>query len=579
MELLEAMSGLPSLNQNPSAINLLQGIEYHPMAVALAGATIGIYSSFKDGGMADVIKTYHDLLLTQSSNEKCESLGAAVALYCEAAASDARLRHTFDLLGSCDPEYPLPVGVIAHHLTSELYAIADEALAPPQLDPILAKLKASVKVNNSYWTQLKSSIPFLQPDGPSDESISKVLAASQDEVSYIRDSPILLFRSVHGSGGDLEIVSVHSVAAQQISRLFADQTIPRLNQDHLTKEAKAFESTWLKNFRNFNEEQSMQVFHQKLPGVSSPGVLTKAQFQNCPPLSLQATGTRIPDPLSYDQYLHIVSHYHRVMASLNSYLQWCKGEVEGILMQESLSPHFHAMKSFPLVSMADQVSAEISLLAIQTLSSSPEDRRVFIKDYERLISEQKRLLGAGNSAVAASMVDLASLHLSLNETLPAIEILQSALALYKKLPSHLVQGQLALDMSYSMSSLGLAYNQLGKQSESKTMYEQALATAQSVPPSGKVSTRQRRLVASLLVDVTHAYLALGDLAVAKKYCEIALMMLQTVYPQGHAETVRLFNISSIANALLGNREESTRLRTEASKMKAKLTPQLHSISE
>ncbi len=47
----------------------------------------------------------------------------------------------------------------------------------------------------------------------------------------------------------------------------------------------------------------------------------------------------------------------------------------------------------------------------------------------------------------------------------------------------------------------------------------------------------------------HAYLSVGDLLVAKKYSELAAMMLQSVYPQGHKEMVRLLNIRSIVSAL------------------------------
>ncbi len=571
LELLESLSGLHLVRGCPSTLKLLCELQYHPMAIALAAATMKIYSFSALEGQ-NVVHMYKELF-GQSAKSHSGSLDVAIALYCEAAVSDSRLRHTFDLLGSCDTKYPLPVSVVAHHLSSDVYGIPDEALAPPPLDPILAKLKPSAdSTGSSYWSQVKSVIPFLRPDVPSDESIMKVLAASQDEVAYVRDSPILLFKSVRGSRGDFEFVSLHSVAAQQIPELFANWTIAKLDQNHVENEAMEFEqSTWLKKFRYFDEKKSLQKFHQTLPGVSSPGVLTAAQFHKFPPECVQAVGTLIPDPLNYGQYLHIVSHYHRILTSFSSFLQWCKSEMDSILLQQSLEPHLRAVVSFPLASQADKLSAEISLVAIEALSSSPEHRRAYVAKYEKLIANQRRLLGVGSSVVASSLIDFANLHLSLNDASAAVEILELALVVYKKIPSLLVQGQLALDMSLALSSMGLAYSQLGRKRESKAMYERALATAQSVPPNGKVSMRQRQLVASVLVDVTHAHLTLGDLTVAKKYCELASMMLQTVYPQGHMETVRLFDISSIVNALLGNREESTRLHAEALKIKAKLT--------
>lgn len=571
MELLEGVSSLQSCSKMPSAMKLLEVLQYNPMAIALAAATIKISCSFPaTSDWQTVFTKYCDVLVHSLEEQSADVVQAAVDLYCEAAASDSRLRHTFDYLGSCDLKYPLLASVLSVHLGLGIYGISNEALAPPPLDPILDKLRLSAD-NDSYWNYFKSLIPFLRPKSPSDEDIAEVLLASQDELACIRESPILSFKR-HST---FEFLTVHSVAAQKLSGLFTKVTTHKLDQDYLTRAVSEYEqNAWFKKYRTFDKKKALRKFHHMLPGLSSPGVWTEAQFDanNGKPVEDETNfiaGTQIPFNLSYTEYLHLVSHYHRVVMSMASILRSVREEMIPALMKKYLVPHIQAVKTFPLISQSDKISAEISLVAVNSLMLSPEDRSNCIAEYEKLIAEQKTLLGSQSLLVADSMVDLADLHLSLNNSSRAEELLQSAILTYKQVSSHLGD-DLALSTSHALSSLAVACAQLGKKNQSKELYEQALATSQSAPPSGGVSPKQRKLVSSLLVDVTHCHLVVGDLIVAKKYGELAAVMLQTVYPQGHTETVRLFNINSIVCALLGDKQESMRYHTEASKIKTKL---------
>lgn len=566
VELFEHISGLQS---SQSMYGLLDTLGYNPMAIALAASTIKIYCAHLPASeCTTVLGSYQDLL-AQNSKGSLDSQQAAVNLYCEVATSESCIQHMFDFFGSCDLNYPIPVSVLPIHLGLDFYGIPDEALAPPPLDPILANLRSSID-HDSYWSRIKSMVPFVQPSSPSDEDIAKALIASQDEIAFIRQSPILSFkRSWHG---DFEFVTVHSAAHQKISELFTDVTVSKLDKDFLSRELKEFkQNSWFQNYRKFDTEKSLSKFHRMLPGLSSLGVFTEAQFYNVSVVSESRVvlGTKTPDNMDYSQYVHVVSHYHRVVSSLVSTLRSVRGEVQDVLVKKCLLPHFQAIKNFPYISQTDKLNVDISLLVIDAADWSSEDEGC-IAQYENLITEQKALLGTRSVDVACSLVDFADLQLSWNKAYLAKELLQSALDIYNQVPAHLRHGALALDMSHTLSSLGLACDELGEKEESKNFYDQALATSQSVPPSGRVGTQQRKLVASLLVSMVHAYLSVGDLLVAKKYSELAAMMLQSVYPQGHKEMVRLLNIRSIVSALLGDKEGSSKFRVEASKLIAKL---------
>ena len=556
LELLEVMSCVQHFKEHTSLLDIVQVLDCNPMAVALAASTIRHYCSIfpASSSEAEVVATYRDLL-TRSLKEKPDVLRASLDLYYEAAVSDPRFRHTFDLLGCCDLDYPILTSVLPTHLSMDFYGISSESLAPPPLNPMSDKLKTLSA--ESYWDQVKAMVPFFRKK-QSDKDVVDMLVASQDEISFLRESPIFSFQ--RGDSGDVEFIAVHSLAAPQLSQLFLRETVTKLDQDHLLKEIKEFEqSAWFKQYRTFDTKKSLENFHRKLPGLSLPGILTEAQFD-----SDKNSGTLLSRTLTYPQYLHLVSHYHRVVSSLVTSAQSSKGEVTTTVTEKSLVPHLQMLKLSPCLSSADQLSLDISLVSIKALSEK------CVEEYNNLIAKQKGLLGDRSVDVAHSLVDLADLYLSVNNASTAKQHLLCALEIYQKVPAH-KYADLTLRTGHALSSLALACGQMNEFGESRKFYEQALATAQSVPVSGSVSLKQRRLVSNLLVDVTRAYLCLGELTVAKKYGELAEMMLQSVYPQGHAETVRLLNIRSITSSLMGDKEGSVKCRTEASKIKSKIS--------
>lgn len=130
-----------------------------------------------------------------------------------------------------------------------------------------------------------------------------------------------------------------------------------------------------------------------------------------------------------------------------------------------------------------------------------------------------------------------------------------------------------MDCGLALSSLAVVMSCQGERHKSQELLEQALGLYQTVPESGDVSVYQRRLVATTLTDLAHAYLSLGKLVLAQKYVELAMMAVPTLYPDGSKETVRVLSVAGAVYALLGDRRESQRVGQEASKHRAKLQKQ------
>lgn len=537
-------------------VPLLESLFYHPMATALAAATLNIYQTLD---CQNAISSYQKLLMDRTSSGD-DVLQAALNLFFEASVSDPCLRHSYDLIGSLDLDSPLLASIIPVHLSSQFYDIPSEQLVAPQ-----PKLLLSVEnEKSSYWDYIKSTIPFLQ------SKTAEITPLSQDEVNFLRNCPVFSFK--HYPRADIELIAVNSSAAPILRQLFTKITCPKLDYDHSKLKVQEFEkNAWFRKYRTFDEKNCLAEFHRGLPGLASPGVHTAREFASLP-VSVDhgtGTGTKVPDQLQYSEYVHIVSHYHRVTESLLLTLKSVKGEMSAYILEKSLLPHINAVTMFSLLSQEDRLAAKISVTSLEAASLSGDDLNECLSSYGSLLNEQKKLLGSRSMTVARTLTDYADLLLSTSKAAQAKSVLQSVLSNYKQLPVQ-ARDKVSMDVGHTMSSLGHACAQLGESEESKNFYEHALTSYQSAPVQGHVTKKQQKLISSLLIDLAHAHLVLGDLPMGKKYSELGIMVIQSLYPDGNLETVRLLQISSIINSLLGDKEESSKLLAQASKIEAKL---------
>lgn len=478
-----------------------------------------------------------------------EVTAVCLGLYLEAAATDPRMLHTFDLLGALDPTEPVPASLINRHLSSPFYSLPPEPPTPPE----------SVQEEPSFFSQLKQLLSFGNktptPALPS-------LTGGYDMLRFLRDCPLIAFKKY--SKGEFEYLQVHSTAARDLSQVFLKRTVPKLEQTHLAEAEEKFHRTaWFKQYRKFDAEKSLSLYHSSLPGVASPGVLTHEQFLS----SSHAEAGH----LQYSQYLHLLSHRHRVLSSIIAQLKAVDDDFPSTQFCQYSRHHLTHLLQCETLSLADHARCSYGRALVASVTS--HDTASTLALYRSVLEEQRSVLGPQCPAVARTLTDMADLLFSLEDITGARDLLESALQMYQNTPPQAREPDHDLELGLTMSSLAVVASTLGEKVRSRDLLESALSLYQSVPAGETVSLHQRRLVANTLTDLAHAYLTLGNLIMAQKYIELSVLAQPTIYPEGSQETVRAFSVASLVYSLLGDQRESQRVRDEAGKVQKKIEKQ------
>lgn len=562
------------LQDDRAAVKLLEQLQGSPMAIALAAGTISCYQTFVESHTPSPLEAYSELLEEGLREGGFAVLPVAVALYCEAyTAWDPRFQLTFDLLGSCDLQHPVPVSLIERHLSDPFYALPEGTQLPDHAHNHTPELKAEPERPEAGWRSYVSLLRSMWPFGqkqPSNADLAAMLFPKDDKIAFLRGSPLLSFKEYSRSG--FEFVQIHASAVGAIPALFLSKTVPRLDREQLTKAEESFQkSAWFRQYRTFDPEKALSDYHRSLPGG---GVHSEDNFTKLlPSLSRDPiVGTLMSKDLRYSEYQHLASHYHRVGKSLLAEVKSVGGGIGTTQLRRYLNAHFKVVRDYPLVSDATRLACDYSLASIKA-SLSTENLPDVYTQFEEVLERQRELYGSQHCVVARTITDMADLDFSMNRMSKAKQLLDTALHIYQRVPSNAAPDDFAFDVALTMSSLAIVCSSLGEKEACKTHLEQALALYQTLPPDGVVTMKQRRLVASTLTDVGHAYLALGDLTMAKKYIDLSVVAHQNLYLDGHSESVRALNVASTVYALLGDKPESQRVRMEAGKLQKQINTQ------
>lgn len=526
-----------------------------PLALALAASTVSLYAASLEQQAAatcrpSALTEYLDLL-GERMHDSRDVTAACLDLYIEAATTQPRVLHAFGLLGALASALPVPASVVDRHLSSPFYRL------PPLEPPVLQDNPEPNPKEMSYYAQLKMLLPFGNNSSPAPSAL-----AGFDRLHYLRQSPILSFKKYSKEG--FELLQVQPVASEELSCQFLKRSAPLLDQAHLKEAEEVFNNTaWFRQYRRFDVEKTISQYWSSLPGVAGAGVLTREDFQIA-----TAAGEQC---LKYSDYLHIVSHNHRIISSVVSELKLLDDGFASMQYSRYIEPHISHISSSKAISLSDRVLCSYGLASVASVVSPDSSTTMAL--YQSVLDEQQNVLGPQHPAVARTLTDMAGLLFAKEDIVGARNLLESALQIYQTIPPKIRTAEINIDLGVTMTSLAVVVSSQGERSKSHELLEQALGLYQAVPESGEVSLHQRRLVATTLTDLAHAYLTLGHLVMARKYIDLAVMALPTVYPEGSKETVRALTVAGMVYALLGDRRESQRVGEEAGKLRVKLEKQ------
>ena len=551
-----------------NTIKLTQQLHNQPLALSLAGLTVKLYSQFLEGAdptlsekpIEQAVSSFNEILSSRLSRHPSheELIAATTQLYIEAlGAADPFFLHAVDFLSSTNPSLPVPQSTISQHLSHPFYQLSSYSahFLSPLADPL--EQASPTPSPLSYFEMIKSKIPFIpQSSSPlpaasgGQHALQKLAeaqtgswSAAPDPLTSLLKSPFIKSQSFSG----LKLISMHRCVVECIDDHFLSNTVPRLEEVHLSGAKTQFDrGSWFKQFRSFDKDSVLAGYLKTLPGLSEGGIMTEEQFK-----SASSQGT-------YSQYLHTVSHNHRVVAALTSELKYLSRDAEDLLLCRYIQPHLGSLSVSPLLPTNDQLRCRNGLLSIEA-AFSPKSEAVFARYNAILQADQQAM---DSSSAANTLTQMAELKYHSGDLASAEQLLLSALTIHNKVTRKNVEQ--SLDCGMTLSLLGLVYATQGKKQLTKDYLERSLSLYQAVPVNGEVPRKQRKMIASTVTDLGHTYVSLGNVIMAKRYLELALTAHRNIHPSGsHPEVTRTLTVMSVVHALMGDHVESKRLRKEA----------------
>jgi tetratricopeptide (TPR) repeat protein/molybdopterin-guanine dinucleotide biosynthesis protein len=557
-ELFIELSGLEM--SNLVIDELLSQLSYHPLSLSLAAMTLNLYRQFYSSSVEDceqLAKDYRDILMESHDDHMISRL---IKLYVEALCSaDNYFLHSVDFISSCKSDHLLPSSSLRQHLKNRFYRLpSNPGSSPFQVTPI-DTTPSNVSSNEaiSYLSMIKSKIPFLKGDN---QEISVNASRFPSQVDG-EDVLTTLFLSpfIHKWNRDgLELLSLHDSCSESLKYHFLSHTVPRLEAEHLAaSEVRWNETTWFKKFKTFDPDDCLMKYRHSLPGISGNKLLNQEKFNQLYPSD------------DYIEYIHLVSHHHRVLEALHEDLKYLSRDKEDQAIRNYLRSHVEFI-SAKYLSEQDQLRCKASLLSIDATSWSKGDAR--LNEFNDLLREAKVVYGSSHFEVSNILTMIGEvLYYSgnfedaKNTLCTAVEIQERSSL---KSPSH------KMDNAVTLAMLGLTYSSLGKKELCKQSLEKALTLFQTIPNDGNVSKKQRKIVSTTVTDLGHAYVSTGDVIGAKRYLDLAIMAQRGIHGDYHPEVVRTLNVLSIVYSLLGDNSESRSCRKEAGKIESELQKQI-----
>lgn len=477
-----------------------------------------------------------------------------IEIYIDEVVKDSPLlRHSLDFIASLHSTYPIPVPVLIRHLQHPSYHVTIQQTKPSGDDTaneITEQLPWYRRMDIKHWWHQIGQI--FQP-----------LSVVIDDPPHGLYSPLFSYQDNKRTGVKLLCHNNH----QMIQHLYLEHTVPLMEQEALERAKEQAKQGWFSSWRSFDDTEALCCYRRQLPGIAS-----SAELGN----SGAITAKEYSGNLSYAHYQQLIEHYHRILNSVTD-THNCDTDIPSVndkdlfylTIQAHMIPHLDHLLTVDHVSPRDKARALESLALTHMMVR--HTHHTALQLYEQALRKWEWLNGSAHPLIAHVTTEIANVYSIMDKPEQSLRLMEKSVDIYKQ-NKHLLTNKQFLQQAECLSSLAIVCSNHGDKKRARKLIEDALALYEKVTiaTEGNISDHYKYQIASLMTDLGHVLIYLGELSLAKKYLDMANMSHRNLHGDTHSELARCLNIQSIMYALLGDREESKRVRKEAGGIENKL---------
>jgi len=324
---------------------------------------------------------------------------------------------------------------------------------------------------------------------------------------------------------------------------------------------------WFSSWRGFDETEILCSYRRKLSGIAS-----STELGNSGGMTIREySGNQ-----SYAHYQQLIQHYYRLLNSVTDTHNCVTNtpivsdkELFHLTIQAHVIPHLDHLLTIDHVSPRDHARTLESLALAHMMVR--HTHHTALQLYEQALKEWERLNGSAHPLIAHVTMEIANVYSIMDQSEKSLTLLEKAVDIYKQNKQQLTNKQL-LQQAECLSSLSIVCGNRGDKKRARKLIEEAMALYErvTIATEGNLSDHQKSQIASLMTDLGHVLIYLGEIPLAKKYLDMANMSHHNLHGNTHSELARCLQVQSILYALLGDREESKRVRQEAGGIEKKL---------
>lgn len=597
VELLGTVSGR-DMTSDTNASQLAKTLSWNPGALACIGVGLKYSPNMSMSECKDKLDQYvtrqsksaHLKLMSQ--NELCDLkvAKAAIVMAVESLAKINSFMHDFASLLIClhSSTVVVPSSALLRYIGKPILPHHPQLPSLPQQsqEDVVQKepsVTASYVEESTKTPSLMDSWNNLTAKAKSVFMIGKAqfglgIPKSSDFVNTVVDQEVAVRKSivrqlqllpcvrwVKQGVGMVETVVTNSLVQEALTDLIIDRTVRANEAVHTEQERSKHESSWLAHLWSFDEKSCLEKFREQLGKKAG----NKSHIINS--VSLLA---------------HEVSYLCRLQSNVLTCLVTESSSVNDMFHEETtrglLLEQLEFLTSLPLHQHSEQLQLQSLLTKAAIYSDVLHDHQ-----HAKSLLQQAHVLAksefSGSSIQMAKVIsDLGMIAYAMEDFRYSRQLLEQSLGICESLTatrefltlSQENQVNITLTMSRVLSRLGSTCGALGHHRLSRESFEKVIMLMQSLPPDSSGNFPHASEFSIAMTDLGHAYLSEGKLVYAKKVLELARNLNKNLRGEEHPQVARTMEILSIALLMLGDKEESSKLMADSTKLRDSINAKL-----